>query len=59
MITFNKKAPLFLIYFMTLILSVSCNNKKEPDSKNISNESNENEEEWISLFNGKDLDMYL
>lgn len=50
----KKKAPLFLIYFITtIILSVSCNSKKEPDAQNISSESNE--EEWISLFNGKDL----
>lgn len=51
----NKtKACRSLIYFMTiLILSVSCNSKKEADPKNLSSESTE--EEWISLFNGKDL----
>lgn len=58
MITFMKRKALHsLIYLMaTLMLLASCNSKKEPDSKNVSNIVNEsNEEEWIFLFNGKDL----
>lgn len=57
MITFSKRnAPHFLFCIIITLLSVSCNSKKESEPKNLSGDLNEsNKEEWIYLFNGKDL----